>query len=306
MSDSSSRPLVSILTPCFRSAAFLEACIQSVIDQDYPDVEHIIQDGGSDDGTLEILKRYDEHIEWVSEPDQGQNDALDKALKRCRGDIILVLNADDMLLPHAARWGVENLARFPDDGVIYGDEYIIDEQENVLEFYHGPDNYSYDKLLCVELVPPAQAAFIRREVMEKVGMGTDPTIKTCPDYEMWVRIGRHFSMRHVPGFVSKYRRHEGSGTHQSDLIPQLVSDKRLVMDRVLDDPASPEELKNLRNRAYFSLEMWGLCSLLDAQNDGRPALLRRATASLLANFSRENLRAYLRFFNTWLAYILRR
>jgi glycosyltransferase involved in cell wall biosynthesis len=100
-------PLVSVLTPCFNSQAYLAECIESVLAQNYPHVEMIIQDGGSTDGTLEILRKYEGRVDWISEKDGGQSDGLNRALQRCRGDIIGVLNSDDAYLPHAASWAVE-------------------------------------------------------------------------------------------------------------------------------------------------------------------------------------------------------
>jgi cellulose synthase/poly-beta-1,6-N-acetylglucosamine synthase-like glycosyltransferase len=203
------QPLVSFVTPCFRSARFLEGCIQSVLRQTYPRVEHVIQDGGSDDGTRAILERYPQ-VSWVSEADAGQNDGLDRALRRCRGDLILVLNADDELLPDAAQWGVEQLERFPEAGAVYGDQHIINEDGRVVDIYYAPAPYSFEGVLCVELVPPAQAAFLRRSALEVVGLGTDPALKTCPDYEMWVRLGLRFPVQCARGFVSRYRQHQGT------------------------------------------------------------------------------------------------
>ena len=263
-------PLVSIVTPCFQSAELIGRCVESVLAQDYPLVEHVIHDGGSTDGTARILARYGEafpdRVRWHSEPDRGQNDGLDRALKRCRGDIILVLNADDMLLPHAARWGVTMMDHYPDEGVIYGGVYIVDIRDQVIGAYRATVPYAYDKLVCVELVPPAQAAFIRRTALDDVGLGTDPSLPTCPDYEMWVRLGRRHSFRYVPGMVCKYRHHEGSGGLQLDLLPQLVADKRAVMDRLFDDPTTPEHIRALRPRAYQGLALWAVETALNAED----------------------------------------
>ena len=197
--------LVSVVTPCRNSAHFLEACIASVIRQDYPYVEHVIQDGASTDGSLEILSRYDGKVEWISEPDLGQSDGLNRALHRCRGDVIGVLNADDEYLPGAAAWAVEQLLRYPDVAVVYGDQFNVDAYGRVLSVSRGPHPYRFDRLFCVEDVPLAQAAFIRRSHFEQVGLHADVSRRICPDYEMWVRIGLRFPMRYVPGVVAKYR-----------------------------------------------------------------------------------------------------
>ncbi len=251
------KPLVSIVTPCYNSAQFIEQCIESVLAQDYPYVEHIIQDGASTDGTVDKLKKYDGKIDWISEPDKGQSDGLDKALKRCRGDIILVLNADDELLPHAASWGVENMARYPDAAVVYGDQYVIDSNGKIIKALKYDFSYDFFKLLCVELVLPAQSAFIRRAHFEQVGLYADAELDTCPDYEMWVRIGLKFPIVYVPGFITKYRWYPK--TFDSRLprtIERMVTSKREVMDRLFDNPATEEEIRKLRRRAYGGLNLW--------------------------------------------------
>jgi len=256
-----SRPLVSIVTPSFNSGSFINECIQSVLDQDYPCVEHVIQDGGSKDNTLQILKKYStpkykDRVKWVSNPDKGQSDGLDKAIKLANGDVILVLNADDVLLPYACSWGVLNLKMNPDAAVVYGDEYITDETGKIIHEFTGP-RYNYEKLLCVEIVPAAQTAFIRRSYFEQVGLGTDPKLETCPDYEMWVRIGARFPMKYSPGFVSKYRWHTGSEGQQPGMILKMVEAKKQVMDRVFNYSKTPRRIKKLKKRAYAGVEMWG-------------------------------------------------
>lgn len=256
-----STPLVSIVTPSFNSGKFIEECIQSVLNQEYPYVEHVIQDGGSKDNTLKILKKYStgkykDRVKWVSSPDKGQSDGLDKAIRLASGEVILVLNADDVLLPYACSWGVFNLKLNPNVAVVYGDEYIIDETGKIIHEFTGP-RYDYEKLLCVEIVPAAQTAFIRRSYFEQVGLGADSTLETCPDYEMWVRIGARFPMKYSPGFVCKYRWHTGSEGQQPSMILKMVEAKKQVMDRVFNDRKTPKRIKKLRKRAYAGVEIWG-------------------------------------------------
>ncbi len=249
-------PLVSIITPSFNAAKFIEQCIEGVLAQSYPRVEHIVQDGASTDCTVEILRRYMGRVDWVSEPDHGQADALDKALKRSRGDILLVLNADDMLLPHASSWAVEAMSGYPADAVIYGDLYLMDEEGNITGKYVAPE-YDFASVLCVERVLPAQAAFIRRSALEHVGLGADATLDTCPDYEMFVRLGLRFPMRHVRGFVAKYRFcNRPMDGIKPRTVDRFVHAKARVMDRVFNDPTVPGRVKALQRRARAGLHLW--------------------------------------------------
>lgn len=254
-------PLVSIITPVYNSSRFIQQCIESVLAQDYPQVEHIIQDGGSTDGTVDILRSYTGQVDWLSEADTGQSDGLNRALQRCRGEIIGVLNADDEYLSHAVSWAVESLAKFPEMAVIYGDQDDVDQNGVVLHKTYG-QSYDFEKILCVEQVIPAQAAFIRRVYFEQVGFFADVTRQTCPDYEMWVRIGLKYPMCHIPGFVVKYRWHPSSEGRQISIIPGMVASKREVLERVFNNPATPPALKKLRRRAHSGAVWWGACSLM--------------------------------------------
>ncbi len=256
----SKTPLVSVLTPSYNSVKYVEKCIISILSQDYSRIEHIIQDNISTDGTIEILKKYSDRVNWVSEPDSGQSDGLNRALQRCQGDIIGVLNADDEYLPHAVSWAVENFAKYPDMAVIYGDQYIIDSQGIIIQKIYGRD-YDFNKIFCVENVIPTQAAFIKREYFEKVGFYADITRKTCPDYEMWIRIGLKFQMIHLPDFVAKYRLHPGSEGSQVNIIKNMVESKREVIDRVCNDSSTPESIKKLCQRAH-SGAVWSGANLM--------------------------------------------
>jgi len=237
---------------------FLERNIQSVLNQDYQNIEHLIEDGASTDNTTAILQKYDEKLDWQSKPDKGQADALNNLLKRCNGDLLLVLNADDELLPQACSWAVKQFARYPDQAVIYGDQFNVDEQDRVISKTLGPDPYNFAAMLCVESVLPAQAAFIRRDCLETVGLGTDYDLATCPDYEMWLRLGARYSMLHIPGMVCRYRWHGGSEGQQPNTILTMVITKRQILNKFLADPSTPVQLKTLRKRAQLGIVVWGL------------------------------------------------
>ena len=125
-------PLVSIVTPSFNQAAFLRRTIDSVLGQDYPHIEYIVIDGGSTDGSVEILRSYGERVRWVSEPDRGQSDAINKGFARCRGTIRGYLNSDDVLWPGAVRTVVAHFADQRDWDLIYGNAYHIDADDRIL------------------------------------------------------------------------------------------------------------------------------------------------------------------------------
>ena len=254
------KPLVSILTPSYNNGKFLHECIDSVLSQDYPKVEHIIQDGASTDNTLHLLKKYSRKpyatkIRWVSEKDRGETDALNRALKRARGDILLVLNADDALMPYACSWAVKEMAKHKEATAIYGDEYIINDQSRVVGIYPAP-TFDYGTCFCVETIPPAQATFIRKRDLEKVGYYFDETIPSCADYELLVRLGLYFPIYHRFGVTTRYRWHESSKSQTDRLISEFVYSKKTVIDRVLTSPTTPKHIKALRSRAWAGLYAW--------------------------------------------------
>lgn len=262
------RPTVSIVTTAYNMGDYIEECIESVLKQDYPYVEHIIQDAGSTDSTLKILgkyshKKYRQRVKWISEIDNGQCDGLDRALKRSTGDIILVLNADDALMPYACSWAVENLKKYPRVGAIYGDTYLIDEQSQIVGIYSAKE-YQFEKLISFETVPPAQASFIKRTSLKKVGLYADRSLDTCPDFEMWVRLGSEFPVKHVFGVVTKYRVFKkpqlDSGKNRT--AQRCVISKKIVLDRLFNDRKTPKSIKILKFKAYAGLYNWGAITAL--------------------------------------------
>jgi glycosyltransferase involved in cell wall biosynthesis len=134
-------PRVSIITPSYNQASFLEETICSVLEQDYANLEYIIVDGGSKDGSVEIIRRYESQLAWwVSEPDQGQTDALNKGFGMASGDILAWLNSDDTYLPGAISGAVEYLMSHPEAGLVYGDANLVDENGTVISRFPCPAN----------------------------------------------------------------------------------------------------------------------------------------------------------------------
>jgi len=125
-------PFISVVMPSLNQAAFLETAIRSVVDQGYPAFELIVIDGGSTDGSQDIIRRYEERLAyWISEPDFGQSDAINKGLARCRGDVFNWINSDDMLMPGALRSIGEAFQRKPDAELVVGTQMTCDQQGRV-------------------------------------------------------------------------------------------------------------------------------------------------------------------------------
>ena len=272
-SYSDAEPLVSIITICRNGMPYLRACIDSILEQDYPNIEFIVQDGASTDDTVELLESYGDRIKWVSSPDSGHGEALNRALLRCKGEIIGTCNADDCLQPNAASWAVRNLAERPETGAIYGDFYTTNGEDDILRGPVQPHAFDYEKVLCVEHVPPMQSAFFRRSSLAKAGLLSGDWLPAhCEDYAIWVILGLHAAIEYIPGTVATYRVHAGSETSQADVYRKFYTCKREVLELMMLDPGTPYAVKALRNRALGGLALWVAETFLDTFSDPTTAM----------------------------------
>jgi glycosyltransferase involved in cell wall biosynthesis len=208
-------PLVSIVTPSFNQARFLEATIQSVLSQDYPRLEYIIVDGGSTDGSRNIIRKYSDKLAWwVSEKDQGQTEALNKGFARAKGDILAWLNSDDTYLPGAITSAVQFFQEYPGLGLVYGDTNFINEAGQVIgKFKAAQTNLHLLRQGYVHI--PQQASFFRGDLWRSVAP-LDPTFYFAMDYDLWVRIAARSQVKYVPQTWANFRLHTLGKTITSD------------------------------------------------------------------------------------------
>ena len=178
-------PLVSIVTPSFQHAPYLRQCIESVLGQDYPRIEYAVFDGGSTDGSAEILRGYGDRFHWQSGPDGGQTNAINLGLRRAKGEILAYLNSDDFLLPGAIASVVEAWRRQPSVDVFYGRAHWTDEAGQITAPYptapFNPQAFRGDCFIC------QPACFWRRRVAEHFGL-FDERYQFAMDYEYWQRV----------------------------------------------------------------------------------------------------------------------
>jgi glycosyltransferase involved in cell wall biosynthesis len=197
-------PTISIVTPSYQHATFIEATITSVLGQDYPALEYLVADGGSTDGTIEILRKYQSRLDWFSEPDHGQTDAINKGFRRTSGEILGWLNSDDEYAPGALKTAGEFFAANPDVGLLYGDANFIDARGKTLAPCAHIEPFDRRRLLnyCDFIVQPA--AFFRRSLFQAVG-GLDDSLHWAMDYDFWLKASAAARCQFIPRVLANYR-----------------------------------------------------------------------------------------------------
>ncbi len=207
--------LVSIVTPSFNQADFLEETIRSVLAQDYPHIEYIIIDGGSTDGSVEIISRYQNRLAaWVSEPDLGQTDAINKGFSLAHGDLLAWLNSDDTYEPGAVTEAVAFFQSHPQVGLVYGDANFINERGQVIGRFPAAQT-SYAKLRRGYVHIPQQAAFFKSALWREVGP-LDTSFYFAMDYDLWVRLAAKAPLVYLPRTWANFRLHGGAKTILAD------------------------------------------------------------------------------------------
>jgi len=199
---------ITIITPSYNQVAFLEQAIQSVLAQDYPSIEYIIVDGNSSDGSLQVIQKYAHRLAWwVSEPDTGQAEAINKGMRHASGEYVAWLNSDDLYLPGAVAGAIDALERNPAIGMVFGDALTIDAegaQLNRLVF----GDWGLEELMGFRIICQP-SVFMRRNVFHQAG-DLDLTYHYLLDHHLWLRIARLAPIQYVPSSWAAARHHPGA------------------------------------------------------------------------------------------------
>jgi glycosyltransferase involved in cell wall biosynthesis len=219
-------PKISVVTPSFNQAAYLERTIRSVIDQQYPNLEYIIIDGGSVDGSVEIIKKYEPYLTyWISERDNGQVDAINKGLRRATGEWVAWQNSDDIYYPGALDELAEAIRIHPEASLIIGDLMLIDHDEKKIRDvrYIKPE---YHALLAEGMLIANQSSFWRRELHEKIGY-LDENYHCSFDYEWFLRVAEHAKGIHISSVWGALRYHDETKT--STMTERFLSEQKQIL-----------------------------------------------------------------------------
>lgn len=188
-------PRISIVTPSFNQGQFIERTIKSVLSQNYPNLQYIVMDGGSTDQTLTILKKYSKQLDWVSQKDNGQTDAINKGMAKSDGEILAYLNSDDVYEPGTLKKVATFFLDHPRADFVYSHGRLIDQDDAEIGFYN--DSQMDYQALFGGCGISQSTTFWRRRVYEKIGPFNDSFNYTM-DYEYWVRVSQHFKLHYLP------------------------------------------------------------------------------------------------------------
>ncbi|MBN1919396.1 MAG: glycosyltransferase [Verrucomicrobia bacterium] len=261
------QPLVSIITPSHNHAAFLEETIRSVLAQDYPNIEYIVVDGGSTDGSVEIIKRYGDRIaRWVSEPDEGQSHAINKGFRMATGEIVAWLNSDDLYFPDAVSTAVKCFVADERLGLVYGHGVFVDRDGGFLRYFTEVEPYDAFRLRNCSDYIMQPTTFFRRDALLDVGL-LNESLHYAMDWDLWCRFAE-----------------SGCGVH---FEPRLIAATRVYPETKTTAGSRPrlnEIFRTLRRHAtgwwphaYFGFRATELRSTLERRD---LSLLQRARLSM--------------------------
>ncbi|MGD0707893.1 MAG: glycosyltransferase family 2 protein [Anaerolineaceae bacterium] len=254
------QPLVSIVTPSYNQAAFLEQTLRSVLDQDYPNLEYMVVDGGSDDGSVEIIERYESRLAWwVSEKDRGQAEAINKGLAHAKGEYIAWLNSDDFYLPGAIRSAVEALQARPDAALVYGDVLAVDAASKVTKVLRYA-NWGLEGLMGFNIIGQP-AVFMRRAALERAGT-LDLSYHYLLDHQLWLRVAQQGAMQYVPQPWAAARFHSQSKNVAASA--NFGKEAYRIVEWMQGQPALSETYRRLERKIWAGAHRINARYLLDA------------------------------------------
>lgn len=260
-------PRVSIVTPSFNQVQFLEQTIQSVLSQGYPNLEYMVVDGGSKDGSVEIIRKYEAQISWwVSEADHGQSEACNKGWNRATGEIIGWLNSDDVLLPGAIDKMVKTFQQNPEMGLIYGDVLSMDADGNVFNIMRF-DDWGLDDLMKFNIISQP-GVFMRREILEKAGY-LDGEMHFLQDHHLWLKMVQLAPMHYLRETIAAARYHAAAKNVGAGA--RYGKDAYKIVEWMQTQPELAERMKKIGRQVWAGAHRINARYLLDG-GDAKAAI----------------------------------
>lgn len=243
-------PLVTVITPAYNRASYLDETILSILNQDYPNLEYIVLDDGSADNTLKVIKKYQDRLRWDTHKNMGETNTVNKGFAMAKGEIIGVVNSDDPLLPGAIRKIVEYMMSDPKLIVVYPDWNMIDSDGKLIQQIKANDFTDPIDMVKKHHCLPGPGAFFRCEVIEKL-KGRDPEFRYVSDLDFWFRAGVFGKFARIPEVLATFRVHLDSATVKNRSIAMAEEHIRLI-DKYYSHPNLLDKQLLVKSEAYSS------------------------------------------------------
>jgi hypothetical protein len=240
------------VTPSFNQGEFIEETIRSVLLQGYPNLEYFVMDGGSTDGSVEIIRKYARWLDWESQPDGGQSSAINKGWKHASGEVLAWLNSDDLLLPGALYDVAAHWAQNPGVGFIHAQTDMVDREGRPTGRKWGAPFALEQSLLASENYVAQQSTFISRSAVEQVGF-LDEALEMSMDWDLWVRIAAQFEVVFIPAVWSRIRIWDGTKT---SIISRASGQDHVVIVRKLLQSRGGRAVPPATRRAALAAAYW--------------------------------------------------
>jgi glycosyltransferase involved in cell wall biosynthesis len=276
----SDQPLISIVTPSYNQGRFIKQTLDSILQQDYPYIELIVMDGGSDDETVSVLQQYnDPRLTWRSEKDNGQSDAINKGMRLVKGDVLAYLNSDDIYLPGTLRFVADYFTAHPESDGIYGHCVSLNAQGQEIQPPLKVTPFDPVKAFLKERWRCWQPGFFwRRSVIERIGL-FDESLHYAMDYDFWLRmITAGYQLHYVDRFLAGVRYHDTSKTVRH--ILRFYEEYQRIYAKVYATPRLPDWIARLKpySYAYLDFRQANTHWRLGERNEARPYLRQVVTS----------------------------
>lgn len=250
-------PLVTIITPAYNRGTLIAETIESVLGQDYPNIEYIVLDDGSTDGTLEVIKQYGGRLRWESHANMGESRTVNKGFELSTGTIIGVVNSDDPLLPGAISKAVNTLLAHPSAVVTYPDWQLIDAHGTKLQVVRCRDFVSLAEMVRGHYCLPGPGAFFRRTVIDETG-GRNPAFRYVGDFDFWLRAATLGNFIRIPEIMATFRTHADSASVCSP-SEEMAREHLCVIEKIFKGSKEQGELQKIKDESFLNAYHAAVC-----------------------------------------------